>query len=375
MSEISPYRVAILESEVDDLRRRLRATRWAPDPPGTGWSRGVPTAYLRSLAGYWADGYDWRRHEAELNAHPQFVTEIDGTRVHFLHERSANPAAVPLVLLHGWPGSVADFHTLIGALRDDFHLVAPSLPGFGFSGPPPGPGWTDGRTAKALNVLMSRLGYPEYGVHGGDVGAFVAPLMGRDAPDRVRGVHVNALVTVPGEDEDIDALDDADRKRFEALQRWQRNEGAYLRVQGTSPQTLAHAHHDSPAGLLAWFAERYRDLTGTADLPDDAVGRDAVLTDVSVYWFTGTAGSAAHSYYERFHDEAQWEHDGRSPVPTAVAVFPTDHAIRPFAERANTIARWTEFERGGHFPALEAPDLLAADLRAFFLDQIFGRPR
>lgn len=374
MSDIRPYRVAIPDSELDDLRSRLHATRWAPDPPGTGWSRGVPTAYLRRLAGHWADAYDWRRHEADLNAHPQFATEIDGTRVHFLHVRSANPDAVPLVLLHGWPGSVADFHALIGALRDDFHLVAPSLPGFGFSGPPPETGWTDGRTARALNALMDRLGYAGYGVHGGDVGAFVAPLMGRDAPGRVRGVHVNALVTVPGGDEDVDALDDADRARLDALRRWQENEGAYLRVQGTSPQTLAHAHHDSPAGLLAWFAERYRDLTGTADLPDDAVGTDAVLTNASVYWLTGTAGSAAHSYYERFHDRAGWERDGRSPVPTAVAVFPTDHAIRPFAERAHTIVRWTEFERGGHFPALEAPDLLAADLRAFFLDQIPRRP-
>ncbi|RFS81290.1 epoxide hydrolase [Actinomadura spongiicola] len=371
MTGITPYRVAIPESELDDLRRRLRATRWAPDPPGTGWSRGVPTAYLRRLADYWADDYDWRRHEADLNAHPQFVTEIDGTRVHFLHVRSANPDAVPLMLLHGWPGSVADFHALIGALRDDFHLVAPSLPGFGFSGPPPGPGWTDGRTARALNVLMDRLGYPVYGVHGGDIGAFVAPLMGRDAPGRVRGVHVNALVTLP-DGEDVDTLDDTDRERFDALRRWQENEGAYLRVQGTSPQTLAHAHHDSPAGLLAWFAERYRDLTGTADLPDDALGRDAVLTDAGIYWFTGTAGSAAHSYYERFHDRAAF--DDRSPVPTAVAVFPTDHAIRPFAERAHTIVRWTEFERGGHFPALEAPDLLAADLRAFFLETL-GRPR
>ncbi|MFB4308149.1 epoxide hydrolase family protein [Actinomadura sp. GTD37] len=374
MARVMAFRVAVPEGEVDCLRRRVRATRWAPDPSGTGWSRGVPTAYLRRLAEYWADGYDWRRHEAELNAHPQFTTEIDGARVHFLHVRSANPDAVPLVLLHGWPGSVADFPALIGALRDDFHLVAPSLPGFGFSGPPPGPGWTDGRTAQALNALMDRLGYAGYGVHGGDVGAFVAPLMGRDAPDRVRGVHVNALVTVPGGDDDPDALDDADRERLDALHRWQENEGAYLRVQGTSPQTLAHAHHDSPAGLLAWFAERYRDLTGTADLPDDAVGADALLTDVSVYWFTGTAGSAAHSYYERFHDRAERERDGRSPVPTAVAVFPTDHAIRPFAERAHTIVRWTEFERGGHFPALEAPDLLAADLRAFFLDEIFRRP-
>lgn len=372
MTGIRPYRVAVPESRLDDLRRRLRATRWAPDPPGTGWSRGVPTAYLRRLAAYWADGYDWRRHEADLNAHPQFVTEIDGTAVHFLHERSANPGAVPLVLLHGWPGSVADFRTLIGALGDAFHLVAPSLPGFGFPGPPPEPGWTDDRTARALNELMRRLGYARYGVHGGDVGAFVAPRMGRDAPDRVRGVHVNALVTLPGDGEEAEALDGADRARLEAMRRWQENEGAYLRVQGTSPQTLAHAHHDSPAGLLAWFAERYRDLSGTADLPDDALGRDAVLTDVSVYWFTGTAGSAAHSYYERFH--GQGEPDGRSPVPTAVAVFPTDHAIRPFAERANTVVRWTEFGRGGHFPALEAPDLLAADLRAFFLDQIFGRP-
>ncbi|TDD88014.1 epoxide hydrolase family protein [Actinomadura rubrisoli] len=364
---IEPYRVAVPQDDVDDLRRRLRATRWAPDLPGTGWARGVPTAYLRELARYWAEEYDWRRHEAALNEPPQFTTEIDGENVHFLHVRSANRDATPLVLLHGWPGSVVEFTGLAGRLRDAFHLVVPSLPGYGFSGPLRGTGWTDGRSAAALTELMARLGYARYGVQGGDVGAFIAPLMGRAAPDRVLGVHVNALVTVPPDDLDPAELTEGERRRLEGQREWRENTGAYLQLQGTRPQTLAHALHDSPAGQLAWIVERFKEWTDPAkDLPEDAVDRDAILTDVSVYWFTGTAGSSAHTYYERFNDRSMWAPRERSAVPTGVAVFPTDHSIRRFAEKTDTIVRWTEFDRGGHFAALEVPDLLAADIRTFF---------
>jgi len=364
---MKPYRVQIPQTDLDDLHRRLRATRWAPDLPGTGWSRGVPTAYLRELVDYWCTSYDWRAAEAELNSHPQFVTTIDGARMHFLHVRSANPDALPLLLLHGWPGSVVEFLDMIELLTADFHLVIPSLPGYGFSGPLTEPGWTDGRTAAALTTLMERLGYGRYGIQGGDVGAFIAPLMGRAAPDRVLGIHVNALVTVPGDDPEEDSLTDQERKRLAAMRDWQRNEGAYLQLQGTSPQTLAHALHDSPAGQLGWIVERFKDWTDpAADLPEDAVNRDRILTDVSVYWFTGTAGSAAHTYYERLNDPGMWGSQPRSPVPTGVAVFSTDHAIKYYAEKANTIVHWTEFDRGGHFAALECPVLLATDVRAFF---------
>jgi epoxide hydrolase len=348
---LRPYRVRVSQADVDDLR---------------------------DLAAYWADGFDWRAQEAALNAYPQFITTIDGADVHFLHVRSAEPDATPLLLLHGWPGSVVEFLDLIGPLTDParhggtaadaFHLVIPSLPGYGFSGPLAETGWTDGRTAAALTGLMARLGYHRYGIQGGDVGAFIAPLMGRLAPDRVIGVHVNALVTFPtGDPAEMTAMSEADRSRLGRMQEWQQKSGAYLQLQGTRPQTIAHALTDSPAGQLAWIVDKFQDWTDpAADLPEDAVDRDRILTDVSIYWFTATAGSAAHTYYERFNDPAMWAPTERSTVPTAVAVFTTDVTIRPFAAKLHNVVRWTEFPRGGHFAALEAPGLLTADLREFF---------
>jgi len=375
---IRPYRINVPQADIDDLRDRLARTRWAPGLPGTGWERGVPAAYLRELAAYWAGGYDWRAHEAALNAIPQFITTIDGAGVHFLHVRSAEPDATPLMLLHGWPGSVVEFLDVIGPLTDPaahggdpadaFHLVIPSLPGYGFSGPLTETGWTDGRAAAALAELMARLGYQRYGVQGGDVGALIGPLMGRAAPDRVIGVHVNALVTFPtGDPADMAAMTDADRGRLAAMQAWQERSSAYMQVQGTRPQTIAQSLTDSPSGLLAWIVEKFREWTDpAAQRPEDAVDRDRILTDVSIYWFTATAGSAAHTYYERFNDPAMWTPRERSAVPTAVAVFTTDVSVRPFADKVHNVVRWTEFDRGGHFAALEAPDLLTADVREFF---------
>jgi pimeloyl-ACP methyl ester carboxylesterase len=375
---IRPYRISVPQADLDDLRERLARTRWAADLPGTGWERGVPTAYLSELAAYWEKEYDWRAHEAALNAYPQFITTIDGTQLHFLHVRSAQPDATPLMLLHGWPGSVVEFIDLIGPLTDPaayggdpagaFHLVIPSLPGYGFSGPLTETGWTDGRTAAALIELMDRLGYDRYGVQGGDVGGFLAPLMGRAAPDRIIGIHVNALVTFPtGDPADLAAMTEGDRARNAARDEWQQRSGAYMQIQGTRPQTIAHALTDSPAGLLAWIVDKFQDWTNpAAALPEDAVDRNRILTDVSIYWFTATAGSAAHTYYERFNDPSMWVPKERSSVPTAVAVFPTDVAVRPFADKVHNVVRWSEFSRGGHFAALEAPDLLTADIRDFF---------
>lgn len=377
-TEIRPFRIEIPQADVDDLRDRLARTRWAPELPGTGWERGVPTGYLRDLAVYWAEKYDWRAHEAAINAHRQFTTTIDGVDLHFLHVRSAVPDATPLLLLHGWPGSIVEFLDVIGPLTDPvahggdpadaFHVVIPSLPGYGFSGPLPAAGWTDGRAAAALAELMDRLGYDRYGVQGGDVSAFIAPLIGRAAPDRVIGVHLNALVTFPtGDPADMAALTEAERERLGRMKDWQDRSSAYMQIQGTRPQTIAHALHDSPAGQLAWIVEKFQEWTDpAADLPEDAVDRDRILTDVSLYWYTGTAGSAAHTYFERFNDPSMWAPRERSSVPTAVAVFPTDFAIRKFADTTHTIVRWTEFDRGGHFPALEVPGLLVEDLREFF---------
>jgi epoxide hydrolase len=375
---IRPYRVDVPQADVDDLRERLTRTRWAPELPGTGWERGVPTAYLRELAAYWSAKFDWRAQEAALNAYPQFITTIDGADLHFLHVRSAAPGARPLLLLHGWPGSVVEFLDVIGPLTDPaahggdpadaFHLVIPSLPGYGFSGPLTETGWTDGRTAAALVELMARLGYDRYGVQGGDVGAFVGPLIGRAAPDRVTGVHVNALVTFPtGDPADIAAMSEGDRARLATMEQWQQRSNAYMQVQGTRPQTIGQALTDSPAGLLAWIVEKFQEWTDpAAALPEDAVDRERILTDVSIYWFTSTAASAAQTYYERFNDPAMWQPKERGTVPTGVAVFTSDVSVRPFADKLHNVVRWSEFDRGGHFAALEAPDLLVADVREFF---------
>lgn len=383
---IRPYRIGVPQARIDDLRDRLDRTRWAGDLPGTGWERGVPTPYLRELAAYWAHEYDWRAQEAALNAYPQFITTIDGADVHLLHVRSAEPGATPLLLLHGWPGSVVEFLDMIGPLTDPaahggdpadaFHLVIPSLPGYGFSGPLTETGWTDGRTAAALTELMARLGYDRFGAHGGDVGAFIAPLMGRLAPDQVIGVHVNALVTFPsGDPADMAALTETERARLAAMEQWQQRSGAYMQVQGTRPQTIGQSLVDSPAGLLAWIVEKFQDWTDpAAKLPEDAVDRDRILTDVSIYWFTATAASAAHTYYERFNDPSMWMPKERSTVPTAVAVFTTDITVRRFADKLNNVAHWSEFSSGGHFAALEAPDLLTADIRDFFRTLGHQRP-
>jgi epoxide hydrolase len=375
MTNIESFRIDIPEADLDDLHRRLDATRWPDELPGVGWTRGVPLAYLKELADHWRHGYDWRAHEARLNEIPQFTTEIDGTRVHFLHVRSAVEGATPLMVIHGWPGSVVEFLDLIGPLTDPaahggdpadaFHLVIPSLPGYGLSGPIGETGWTDGRVAKAFTELMARLGYERYGVQGGDVGAFVAPEMGRLAPDNVIGVHVNGLVTFPTGEEV--SLTERERQRMAEFQRFQDDLSGYLQIQGTRPQTIAYGLTDSPTGQLAWIVEKFYEWTDPASkLPEDAIDRDRLLTNVMLYWLTNTARSSANSYYERFHDAGMWAPKDVSPVPTGVAVFVTDVAIRRFAESAHTITHWVEYERGGHFAALEAPDLLIADVRAFF---------
>jgi pimeloyl-ACP methyl ester carboxylesterase len=377
-ADLRPFRVEVPQADLDDLHQRLARTRWPDALPGVGWTRGVPLDYLKDLAEHWRSGHDWRKHEARLNQHPQFTTTIDGANLHFLHVRSPEPDATPLLLLHGWPGSVVEFLELIGPLTDPkahgaeaadaFHLVVPSLPGFGFSGPLTEPGWTDARVAAALVELMARLGYDRYGVQGGDVGAFIAPQMGRLAPDHVIGVHLNALVTFPsGDPADMAGLTEPEQQRMALFQHWQDDLMGYMQLQGTRPQTIAYALTDSPVGQLAWITEKFKDWTDpSAELPEDAVDRDQLLTNVSIYWLTGTARSTANSYYERFHDPSMWAPKDRSTVPTGVAVFPTDVAIRRLAEKTDTIIHWSEFDRGGHFAAMETPDLLTQDIRAFF---------
>jgi pimeloyl-ACP methyl ester carboxylesterase len=372
------YRIEIPQADLDDLGERLARVRWPEAIDGAGWERGVPVGYLKDLVEYWRTGYDWREQEAQLNKYPQFLTEIDGADVHFLHVRSAEPDATPLLLVHGWPGSVVEFLDVIGPLTDPrahggdparaFHLVIPSLPGYGLSGPLRETGWTDGRVARALTTLMAELGYDRYGVQGGDIGAFIGPEMGRVAPDHVVGVHVNSLVTFPtGDPDELAGLTEAERERLALMKRWQDDQSGYLQLQGTRPTTVSYGLTDSPVGQLAWIVEKFKDWTDPAsELPEDAVDRDRLLTDVMLYWLTGTALSTANSYYERFHDASMWAPREPSTVPTGVAVFAVDISIRRFAEKTQKIVHWSEFDRGGHFAALEAPDLLVEDIRTFF---------
>jgi pimeloyl-ACP methyl ester carboxylesterase len=379
-AEVQPFRIDIPDAALDDLRDRLARTRWPDELPGAGWAYGVPLGYLRELAEYWRAGYDWRAQEARLNRFPQFITAIDGARVHFLHVRSPEPQALPVVITHGWPGSVAEFLDVIGPLTDPgahggdpadaFHLVIPSIPGYGFSGPTQDTGWTTARVAKAWTELMRRLGYRRYGAQGGDWGAFVSPELGRADPDHVVGVHVNAATFgfIPFGDvgpQELATFTDAEKARLQRL-KWFLSEGnAYFQIQATRPQTLAYGLTDSPVGQLAWNVEKFKEWTHPAeDPPERAVDRDQLLTNVMLYWLTGTAGSAARLYYENVH-AASW---GQPPAttPTGVAVFAEDVAIRRYAERANNIVHWSEFDRGGHFAAMEAPDLFVQDVRACF---------
>jgi pimeloyl-ACP methyl ester carboxylesterase len=374
--EVTPFRIDIPQDRLDDLRRRLADTRWPGELTGDGWDAGVPLGYLRGLADYWRTGYDWRAHEARLNEFPQFTTVIDGQPVHLLHVRSPEPAALPLILTHGWPGSIVEFMKIIGPLTDParhggdpadaFHVVAPSLPGFGFSSPLSAPGWNTGRVARAWAELMRRLGYDRYGAQGGDTGAIVSPELGRIEPDRVVGVHVNNLGTFPtGDPAELDGLTEADRARLALMTTWGREMTGYAILQATRPQTISYALTDSPVGQLAWIVEKFKEWTDpAADLPEDAIDRDQILTDVSVYWLTGTAGSAARIYYEGARTWGQAP--ARSSVPTGVAVFPNDLTVRALAERDHNVVHWAEFDRGGHFPAMEAPDLLVGDVREFF---------
>jgi epoxide hydrolase len=368
---IIPFRIDVPEQDLSDLAGRLDRTRWPGGRPGAGWSDGVALQRARELAGYWRHRFDWRAQEARLNQFPQFTTVIDGQRLHFLQVRSPERDAFPLILTHGWPGSVAEFAGVIGPLADPrrhggdpadaFDVVVPSLPGFGFSAPLSDTGWGVERIAHAWAGLMRRLGYGRYGAQGGDWGARISPQLGRADPAHVAGVHVNALVALPhGDPGEMGSLDAADLAALDGLRRWNTERSGYAQIMSTRPLTLAYAIDDSPAGLLAWHLEWFDDY---GDHPA-AIPPDAILANVALYWLTGTGGSSGHLYKEA---AAGWGQPApRSQVPTAVAVFPSDSTVRAFAQRDHNVTRWTRFGRGGHFAALQAPDLLVRDVQEFF---------
>jgi pimeloyl-ACP methyl ester carboxylesterase len=367
--DIRPFRIEIPQSDLDSLNGRLASARWPGELPGVGWSRGVPLGYLKDLAGHWRTRYDWRAAEAQLNSYPQFTVEIDGQRIHFLHVESGQPGAKPLLITHGYPSTVAEFLHLIGPLVNPsggqaFHVIAPSLPGYAFSTPLGGTGWTMSRTAHAWAELMRRLGYRRYGVHGGDIGAGVSGMVAGLDSEQVIGVHVvtdpltaaNTATFLPGMAERLDASDPVDKLILDRMEEFTKDGSGYLAIQNTRPQTIGYGLTDSPLLQLAWIAEKFHEWT---DLPID---RDQLLTTVSLYWFTGSGASAAHTLYEQAHS-SDW---GPPPsVPQGVAVFGADRTVRRLVPAPDD-AHWSEFPRGGHFPAMEAPAELAADLQAFF---------
>ncbi|PTM58738.1 epoxide hydrolase family protein [Desmospora activa] len=367
-TNIRSFRIDFPQTELDELQDRLARTRWPYELSEVGWDYGVPLKYAQEMVEYWQHKYDWRKHEAELNELPQFTTTIDGADVHFLHVRSPEPNALPLLLTHGWPSSIVEFIDIIGPLTnprayggdpdDAFHLVIPSIPGFTLSGPTRETGWNVQRIALAWAELMKRLNYDRYGVQGGDWGSAISREVGALEPDRVVGVHLNYLVTPPS---NVSGLSEEEKVRLSRIERYLAKPAGYMRIQSTQPQTLAYGLTDSPVGQLAWIAEKFYNWTDR----ERPVAIDRLLTNVMLYWLTGTASSSAWLYYEA---AKSGRHLKPCNVPLGVAVFPHDLIlpVRRIAELNYSIVHWTEFNHGGHLPALEVPDLLIGDLRKFF---------
>jgi pimeloyl-ACP methyl ester carboxylesterase len=367
-AEVQAFRLEVPQADLDDLRDRLARTRWPDELPGVGWDYGVPVAYVRGLVDHWMTGYDWREQEARINAHPQFTTTLDGETVHFVHVRSPEPDALPLIATHGWPMAVVEYLDLIGPLTDPrahggdpadaFHLVVPSRPGVGLSGPTHQPGWDMRRVARAWVELMDRLGYDRFGAHGNDSGSMISPEVGRYAPDRVAGVHVTQLFSFPsGDPAEFEDLTDEDMAALKFLEDFTSGGGlAYNQYQSAQPQTLAYALQDSPAGWLAWIGQLFRDWTD----------RDYVVTNAALYWLTGTIGSSMRYYFEEAH--VQDRPSGPTTVPTGVAIFAEDFQSVPKLARRDhaNIVHWRHYDRGSHFAPRDAGDLLVDDIREFF---------
>jgi epoxide hydrolase len=385
-----PFKIDIPQFQLDDLNQRLVATRWPDEMPGAGWSRGVPLTYIKELAEYWRTAYDWRGAERYLNTFPQFVTDIDGVQVHFLHVRSSHADAMPLILTHGWPSSIVEFIDVIdplvnptahgGSAADAFHVVIPSVPGFTFSGPTRQPGWDTERIAGAWKELMRSLGYDRYLAQGGDWGAPISLRLGLADPDHVAGVHLNFLVVFPPADPADPAAMDAlmaelspeDTERVQRGGYFEQDGIGWLRIQATRPQTLAYSLTDSPTGQLAWIVEKFKEWSDSTDRPEDAVSRGHLLTNVMLYWLTATAGSSAQIYYESLRLNTDFARTWGGPwpltMPVAVGVSPKDlgRPVRRWAEMVlPTLTQWTEHSRGGHFAALEQPDVFVTDVRKF----------
>ena len=367
--DIRPFRVEVPEAVLEDLRERLARTRWPDQIPGSGWDYGTDLAYLRDLCDTWQNKFDWRAQEDRFNRWPHFLTDIGGQQIHFIHARSDNPDALPLIITHGWPGSVAEFLDVIEPLRENFHVVAPSLPGYGWSGVTTVAGWDVQRVAETWATLMARLGYVRYGAQGGDWGAMVSARLAAIDPEHMVGLHSNMLLAFPADASGIE-LTEQETADLTSAGEFMTRGAAYQEIQGKNPQTLGYGLTDSPAGLAGWIVEKFRAWTDNGGSPDDAVTRDQLLTNLTVYWVTKTINSSIRLYCESQRTDRFGPTGEYVTVPTAAAVFPKEmfRIPRAYAESRFNLVRYTRFDRGGHFAALEEPDLLVQDVQEFFRD-------
>lgn len=381
---IKPFTISIEKEQIEDLKNRLINTRWPESLEVDDWTRGVPKSYLKKVAKHWQNSYDWKKHENEINKYPQFIAEIDGQNIHFIHVKSGVENATPLLVNHGYPGSIVEILPLIdrltnpvaygGKAEEAFDVVAPSLPGFGFSNPVVDKGWDIARTATAYAALMKELGYDKYGVQGSDIGAGICQQISLIDAEHVMGAHTSndptslaltgMLSMVP-----VDMLPETEKAQVEKWKAYAEDGKGYLQLQSTRPETIGFGLSDSPVLQLAWIVEKFHEWTNPANnLPEDAVELDQILTNVSLYWFTNSGASAAQFLYEAAHAAPNW---GAVPtVPAGSAIFNTESFIRMVLDPEHKSIHWSEFSEGGHFPGLETPELLAGDLRKFFYESL-----
>jgi len=376
-SAITPFKIHVDDAVLADLKQRLARTRFPGEIANSDWDYGTNLAYLRELVTYWRDRYDWRAAEKRLNQFDQFTTNIDGLDIHFIHQRSKNPNAMPIAITHGWPGSFVEFTKVIGPLTDpaahggnasdSFHVVAISLPGFGFSGKPTERGYSPERMAGIVAKLMARLGYTRYGLQGGDWGSSISRFVALNDASHVAGLHLNFCLAgpPPGAKDPNEGVTPAELERSRARGAFFDNERGYFLEQSTKPQTIGYSLDDSPAGLAAWIVEKFRSWSDVDGVVEKKFTKDELLTNITLYWVTQSGASSARIYYENQRAKPA---QGRVQVPTACAVFPKEISIAPrkWVEAQYNVTRWTEMPRGGHFAAMEEPELLVNDMREFF---------
>ena len=377
---VEPFRIAVPEEALVDLRERLVRVRLPDEIPGSGWTYGSSLAYIRELVEYWRDRYDWRAAERSLNRFPHFRARVGDLRIHFIHRRGVGPRPIPLLITHGWPGSIAEFVEIIDPLSDPaghgadphdaFDVIVPSMPGYGFSDRPNMPGLDPERIAAIWAELMTGLGYERFGAQGGDWGAMVTTYLGARHPARLIGIHLNMVIAFRDETQprSEDDLTEQERTEVAEARRFVKDETGYQRIQGTKPQTLAYALNDSPTGLAAWIVEKFRTWSDCGGDVERRFTKDQLLTNVMIYWLTETANSSCRLYYEALHAGKLAPRGLRVDVPTGCAIFPGEMVKPPrrWAERAYNVQRWTRMPSGGHFAAMEEPRALVEDVRAFF---------